>query len=278
MSKPWTIGICSWSLQVKNLPELQKLLNQLSVSETHLALGDPHHASWDESDEDFIAYVKNAPFTPTASMLGFPGEDYTSPLTIQKTGGFGDPATRDERLDILSWGLKKTKALGLSIMSAHAGFIPEKDAPGRQAFMDCLKKALALAEQEGITLAFETGQETAQLLNATLEELSHPLAKINFDPANMLLYNKGDPIEAVKLLGPHIVHVHAKDAKKPMTPGQWGEEVPLGKGEVNFPAFLDALASAGYNGTLAIEREVGNQQERIADIDHGVKYLQSLIS
>ena len=95
MSEPWQIGACSWSLQVQSIPELERLLAQLGLSHTHLALGDPHHAAWIEDDATFIDSVAKASFTATAAMLAFPGEDYTTPATIQKTGGFGDPALRD---------------------------------------------------------------------------------------------------------------------------------------------------------------------------------------
>ena len=277
MGNSWQIGVCSWSLQVKSIPELERLLSQLDLTTTHLALGDPHHASWVEDDETFLKSVEKASFTASASMLGFPGEDYTTPQTIRKTGGFGDPALRTERLELVRWGTKKAKALGLSVMSIHAGFIPEKGVADRGPFLDCLGKALDIAAGEDIILAFETGQETAALLRATLDELDHPSAKVNFDPANMLLYDKGDPIEAVQILGKDIVHVHVKDAKRPTTPGAWGEEVPLGAGDVGMQAFLDALSEVGYEGALAIEREVGDQEGRIRDVKAGANLLRKLV-
>lgn len=278
MSERWQIAACSWSLQVKNIPELERLLNEIGIQHTHLALGDPHHASWDEDDQTFIERVAAAPFTATAAMLGFPGEDYTTPATIQRTGGFGNPATRDERLELVKWGAAKAKALGLSIMTVHAGFIPEVGSVERTAFLDCLKQALDYSAEHGVTLSFETGQETASLLRATLDELNHPMAKVNFDPANMLLYNKGNPIEAVRILGPDIVHVHAKDAIVPDEEGQWGSEVPLDQGQVSMADFLDVLEEVGYTGPLAIEREVGDQAGRIRDVKTGADVLKSLIA
>jgi sugar phosphate isomerase/epimerase len=277
MATKWNIGACSWSLQVKSVPELEELLKKVGLEWTQIALGDPNHASWAEDDATFIARVAKASFKVSAAMLGFPGEDYTTPDHIRRTGGFGDPTTRAERLKTLDWGLKKTKALGLSILSIHAGFIPEKGDPGRRDFIDTLKRALDAAGRENITLAFETGQETAALLRATLDELKHPRAKVNFDPANMLLYDKGDPIEAVKILGADIVHVHAKDANRTTVPGAWGQEVPLGQGQVDMAKFIEALKAVGFQGTLAIEREVGDQQARIRDIAYGVDVLRKLV-
>jgi sugar phosphate isomerase/epimerase len=275
--EPFAIGVCSWSLQVSSVPELQRLLGQLGVNVVQIACGDPHHASWVEGD-DLPRAALAAGFQLTGAMLGFPGEDYTTPQTIQQTGGFGDPATRPERLDRLRWALERTRALGLSDLTLHAGFLPEPGDPSRKPFLDTLAQAADLAQAQGVTLAFETGQETADLLRRTLDDLCCPNLKVNFDPANMLLYDKGDPIRAVELLGPDIRSVHVKDARRPKTPGVWGEEVPLGQGEVDIPRWLQALKTVGYLGPLCIEREVGDQAGRLADIAHGIRFLRQQAS
>ena len=93
---PLAVGVCSWSLQVKSVPELRKLLDRLGVNTVQIACGDPHHADWQEGDR-LPEAARAAGFTLTGAMLGFPGEDYTTPQTIQKSGGFGNPATRAER-------------------------------------------------------------------------------------------------------------------------------------------------------------------------------------
>lgn len=274
--EPLAIGVCSWSLQVLNIPELKGFLDRLGISVVQLACGDPHHAAWDEGD-GMPAAARAAGLTISGTMLGFPGEDYTTPQTIQKTGGFGDPATRPERLERFKWGLERTCQLECKDMMLHAGFLPEPGAADRKPFLDTLAMVGKLAEKKGITVAFETGQETADLLKLTLDELKSPNLKVNFDPANMLLYDKGDPIKAVELLGPYIRSVHVKDAKRPLTPGNWGEEVPLGHGEVDIRRFVQTLERVGFKGPLCIEREVGNQSQRFADIAHGVKFLQECL-
>ena len=274
---PWALGVCSWSLQVKSIPELKDLLDHLGVNVVQIACGDPHHASWDEGDAMPQAALASG-IVMTGAMLGFPGEDYTTPRTIKETGGFGNPATRAERLERLRWALERTQALGLRDLTLHAGFIPEPDDPGRGAMLDTLGQAGRLAEEAGITLAFETGQETADLLRRTLDELKAPNLKVNFDPANMLLYDMGDPLRAVEILGPDIRSVHIKDARRTKVPGEWGEEVPLGEGEVNIPQFLRSLERVGFDGPLIVEREVGDQAGRLAmspwdwnDCDSGAK-------
>ncbi|MHC5544805.1 sugar phosphate isomerase/epimerase family protein, partial [Singulisphaera rosea] len=97
---PLALGVCSWSLQVGSVAELKALLGELGVNVAQVACGDPHHASWEEGDAmPEVALASGIAFTGT--MLGFPGEDYTTPATIQATGGFGNPADRPERLNRL---------------------------------------------------------------------------------------------------------------------------------------------------------------------------------
>jgi L-ribulose-5-phosphate 3-epimerase len=274
---PLTLGVCSWSLQVTSVEELKRLLGDLGVDATQIACGDPHHASWSEGDALPEAAL-NSGLVLTGAMLGFPGEDYTTPQTIKATGGFGDPATRSERLDRLAWALERTVAMGLADLTLHAGFLPESGEPGRDAMLDTLAKAGRMAAEKGVTLAFETGQESALLLRLTLDELKSPSLKVNFDPANMLLYDMGDPIHAIEILGPDIQSVHVKDAKRPTIPGEWGEEVPLGAGEVDIHRFLKTLKAIGYAGPLVVEREVGNQAGRIKDVKHGLDFIRRCLA
>jgi sugar phosphate isomerase/epimerase len=275
--EPLAIGVCSWSLQVRNIPELKGFLDRLGIDVVQIACGDPHHASWDEGDA-MPAAARAAGFRMSGAMLGFPGEDYTTPQTIEKTGGFGDPATRSERLDRFRWGLQRTRELGLTDLMLHAGFIPEVGDPGRKSFLDTLAEVGELARREGITVAFETGQERSELLRRTLDDLRSPNLKVNFDPANMLLYDKDDPIKAVELLAPDIRSVHVKDANRPTQKGAWGTEVPLGQGQTDTKRFVQTLKEAGYRGPLCIEREVGSQEERYRDIEHGVKFLRECLA
>jgi L-ribulose-5-phosphate 3-epimerase len=271
---PYEIGVCSWSLQVTSVPELLRLHKRLGGNlMVQIACGDPHHASWVEGDS-LPAAVRASGLRLSGAMLGFPGEDYTTPQTIQATGGFGPAALRPKRLDRLRWALDRTQALGLSDLMLHAGYLPEPNSPERKPFLNTLAQAGDLATAAGVTLAFETGQETADLLRRTLDDLRCPNLKVNFDPANMLLYDMGDPLRAVEILGPDIRSVHAKDARRPKVKGTWGEEVPLGQGEVNVAEWVQTLWRVGYRGPLCVEREVGDQEQRVADITHGVNYLR----
>jgi sugar phosphate isomerase/epimerase len=159
---------------------LKGFLDRLGINVVQIACGDPHHASWEEGDQMPEA-ARASGIAMTSAMLGFPGEDYTSPQTIRETGGFGNPALRAERIERLKWGIDRTLALGLSDLTLHAGFLPEPGESGRSAMLETLAHAGRLAADKGITLAFETGQETAELLRLTLDELKSPSLRVNFD-------------------------------------------------------------------------------------------------
>ncbi len=269
------LGVCSWSLQVSNIPDLVRLSTEVGAEVVQVGIGDPTHGAWDEG-ENFVEALQASGLELSGTMIGFPGEDYTSPATIRESGGFGDPALRTERLGIFRYAVDKTAELGLQCLCSHAGFIPEADGPERSSFLDCISEAAQYAADKGVLFTMETGQETASLLRRTLDELKMSSLRVNFDPANMILYDMGNPIEAIEILGADIAHVHAKDANPPQESGQWGEEVPLGEGSVGMAAFVEALDKAGYCGPLVVEREVGDQQERVAAIKQGISVLKSL--
>jgi len=180
-------------------------------------------------------------------------------------------------MDRLRWALDRTRELGLRDLMMHAGFLPEPGSPERKPMLDTLARAAGLAAEKGVTLALETGQESARLLRRTLDDLACPNLKVNFDPANMLLYNMGDPIEAVEILGPDIRSVHLKDAFPPKVAGEWGQEVPLGEGRANIPLFIHTLRKVGFDGPLCIEREVGSQADRVRDIAKGYRLAKACL-
>jgi L-ribulose-5-phosphate 3-epimerase len=162
-------------------------------------------------------------------------------------------------------------------VTIHAGFLPHEDSdPEFEKMVGRLREVADLFAAKRINLGFETGQETAQALAQLLTALERPNVRVNFDPANMILYAKGDPIEAVRVLGPWIGQVHIKDARATKVRGTWGEEVPVGKGEVNWNAFCATLDDVNFTGDLVIEREAGN--DRVADIRTASMVIQQAFS
>jgi len=134
------------------------------------------------------------------------------------------------------------------------------------------------AARHSQTFALETGQEPARVLLRFIEDVARPNIRINFDPANMILYGTGDPIEALDLLGPLVISVHCKDGDWPPRdrPGALGTERPLGQGSVGIERFIRKLRQIGYRGTLNIEREVEDHRQRLADIRMAVGLLEEL--
>lgn len=214
---------------------------------------------------DTAALFGQAGITIISGMFGCVGEDYSTLESIRLSGGICPDATWDENLSNIRATVPIAVALGLKLVTFHAGFVPHDPADPDYAKM--LARLAAVSEvfgKEGITVGLETGQETAAELAILMKALNDPHVSINFDPANMLLYGKGDPIQALRLLAPWIRQLHIKDAVTSRVPGQWGEEVAVGTGEVNWHDFFSVLDEIKYSGALVIEREAGNQ--RLADI------------
>jgi len=167
--------------------------------------------------------------------------------------------------------------LGMNLVTFHAGFLPHEESdPGFKKLNERVGRIADLFAAKGIQLGFETGQETATCLQLFLAKLDRPTVGVNFDPANLILYDKGDPIDALRLLGPWLKQCHIKDATRTRQPGRWGEEVVVGTGEVNWPAFFQTLNDLKFPGYLCIEREAGTQ--RVQDIRAGRQYLESVLA
>ncbi len=173
--------------------------------------------------------------------------------------------------DLFFGAVEVTSDLGVRYMSMHLGFLDHADPVYTRKIADRTRILADSAARRNVTVLLETGQETAAELQRFLRELDHPAVAVNFDPANMILYGKGNPAEALHILSPWIRHLHVKDALKTETPGTWGSEVPWGSGQVGEKEFLQALLKIGFEGTLAVEREAGNS--RWEDIRQAVRRL-----
>jgi sugar phosphate isomerase/epimerase len=203
--------------------------------------------------------------TVVSGMFGCVGEDYSTLDTIRVTGGIAPDATWEKNWTNIRATAALAQRLGLKLVTFHAGFLPhdEKD-PNFAKLLRRLAETADVFKAANISLGLETGQETAPVLAQLLQKLKRPNVGVNFDPANMILYDKGDPIAALRTLGPSIRAVHIKDARRTKVPGTWGEEVTVGTGEVDWKAFFATLRELNYTGDFVVEREAGNQ--RVADI------------
>lgn len=262
----WPISVCTWSLG-NDLDKISTLAEQTKLSHVHLAVSP----ALDENGKNYLSKVQSQSWDITATMIDFPQEDYSTPESIKVTGGIVPDQYWDDNRKKVFDAVDLTAQLGVKFLSLHFGFLDLTDPGCAKKLYDRAKTLADKASQKNVQLLMETGQETAAELRQFLEELNHPALAVNFDPANMILYNKGDPIQAVQTLTPWIKHVHIKDALRTQTPGTWGLEVPWGDGQVNPDKFLNTLKQINYTGALAIEREAGD--DRLGDIKLAIERL-----
>ncbi len=229
--------------------------------------------------ESWKSTLEQEDFTVVTCFAAYNGENYADIPTVQATVGFIPPATRAEReartLELSDFAA----ALGVKSIACHIGFVPEDDQhPDYIAVKAMVQRICDHAAKHGQTFALETGQEPAHTLLHFLKDLGRDNIGINFDPANMILYGTGDPIEALGVLAPHVISVHAKDGDWPPkgVPGALGTERPLGQGSVGMPRFVAKLKEIGYKGTMNIERETEDLEQRYADMAMAVKLLEGL--
>jgi len=269
------LAVCSWSLQPANAQDLITKLQATGIRRIQLAL-DPLRESPDVWGDAPALFHSNG-ITIVSGMFGCVGEDYTTLESIQATGGIAPDSTWAQNWKNIQATAALAQKLGLKLVTFHAGFLPHEEKDPRSAKLR--QRLIEIADvfaARNIMLALETGQETAAVLLDFLQKLTRPNVGVNFDPANMILYDKGNPIEALRALGPFIRQVHIKDARRTKVPGTWGEEVVAGTGEVDWRAFFTALDQVTFKGDLCIEREAGNQ--RIADIRTARELVERLFA
>jgi L-ribulose-5-phosphate 3-epimerase len=253
------LAVCSWSLQPTDPHDLIAKLQTTGLRRVQLAL-DPLRENpqlWGKAPKLFA----DAGISILSAMFGCVGEDYSTLDTIRISGGIAPDATWKQNWANIQATAELAQTMGLKLVTFHAGFLPHDDThPDFSKLRDRLVQVAGQFAQRQITLGLETGQETAPVLRHLMENLNHPQLGVNFDPANMILYDKGDPIEALRVLGPWIRQVHIKDARRTRVPGAWGEEVAVGDGEVNWAGFFSTLEQLQFSGDCVIEREAGTQR------------------
>ena len=162
-------------------------------------------------------------------------------------------------------------------VQGHCGFIPENpNDPVYQETVEAIREVASYCRRNGQQFRCETGQETPITLVRAIRDVALDNVGVNFDAANLILYGKANPVDAVETLGPYIQGVHAKDGLYPTDPKQLGREVPIGEGKVNFPALIERLKQIGYRNPLTIEREISGEKQT-ADIRAAKSYLEKLI-
>lgn len=268
------VALCSWSLQPENAQQLVERVKATGLNRVQCALG-PLRSEPDRWNQLQGLCAANQ-LQLVSGMFGTVGEDYSTLESIRQTGGLVPDQTWAENWSNIQAEARLASQLGLKLVTFHAGFLPHDPAdPTFARLLARIRQVADLFANLGLNLAMETGQETAETLRDFLQHLDRPNLGVNFDPANMILYDKGRPIPALKTLGPWIRQCHIKDAKRTQVPGTWGEEVVVGTGEVDWSDFMQTLWELDFEGDLVIEREAGTQ--RVQDIAAAHRHLLSLV-
>jgi sugar phosphate isomerase/epimerase len=213
----------------------------------------------------------------TSFVVGGPGREvwdfYEGPLTI----GLVPRETRAARIAHLKKASDFAKRCDIPAVQTHCGFIPEN--PNEVLYNETVAAMREVAEyckSNGQYFRYETGQETPITLVRAIRDVGLDNQGVNFDLANHILYGKANPVDGIEILGPYVQGIHAKDGLWPTNPRGLGEEVPIGKGKVDFPRIIGRLKEMKYGGAMTIEREISGPQQW-EDVRAAKKYLESLI-
>jgi sugar phosphate isomerase/epimerase len=214
---------------------------------------------------------------PTALIVTGPGPEVYNfskgPLTI----GLVPREYRAIRLERFKQAAEFAKQVGIPGLQGHMGFLPEDpNSPVFGEVVAALKQAAGYAKDNGLTFRCETGQETPIAMLRVIRATGMDNVGVNLDPANLIMYGKANPVDALDILGPLVMGVHAKDGRYPTDPEQLGKETPIGAGQVDFTRFIPKLKAVGYRGPITIEREISGPKQE-TDIRASKAFLEKLI-
>lgn len=214
----------------------------------------------------------------TAFWCGWVGPTLWNFTEGPETLGIVPVAYRAARVQNLLDGAAYARKLGIQDVVSHMGFIPENMSdPNYPGVVATVKVIASELKKYGQNLLFETGQETPVVLLRLFESVGTGNLYVNLDPANLILYGKANPVDALDVFGDYVKGVHAKDGLYPTNGRELGKETKVGCGKVDFPALLKGLKEHGYDGSLTIEREISGEQQRLDIIDTQT-YLNEIIA
>lgn len=270
------VGIFFWAepdalATVRTVKSCGVVSGQLAIDGT-VKLTPETTAAWKAAlaAEDFHVFTVFA---------AYEGESYADIPTVERTVGFIPRDVRAAREIRTREVIDFAAALGVKSFGCHVGCIPHDTShPDYQPVLELIRRIADYAASFGMTFCLETGQEPAAQLLAFFEAAARPNLRINFDPANMILYGSGEPIEAFRLLRSHVVSVHGKDGDWPdkSQPGSLGTERLLGEGSVNIPRFVETLKETGYTGPICVESGVHGEEQRWQTLSRAVSLLNGL--
>ena len=235
----------------------------------------------DDFEMDLVGKLRQAlekhQIEATSVVVGGPGKEvwdfYQGPLTI----GLVPREPRAARIAHIKKASDFAKQCGIQAVQTHCGFIPENpNDPVYKETIAAMKEVVGYCKSNGQNFRYETGQETPITLVRAMQDVGLDNQGVNFDLANLILYGKANPVDAIELLGPYVQGIHAKDGLFPTNPKELGKEVPIGKGKMDFPRIIERLKQLNYQGAVTIEREISGPQQ-VADVREAKTYLEKLI-
>lgn len=224
-----------------------------------------------------VAALEKYKIEATSLVVGGPGKEvwdfYGGPLTV----GLVPLSTRAARIAHIKKASDFAKTCGIAAVQTHCGFIPENpNDPVYKEVVPVLRDLASYCKRNGQNFRYETGQETPITLVRTMQDAGVDNQGVNFDVANLILYGKSNPVDAIEILAPYIQGMHAKDGLWPTNPKDLGQEVPIGQGKVDFPKIIARLKELHYAGAVTIEREISGPQQT-EDVRAAKLYLEKLI-
>jgi sugar phosphate isomerase/epimerase len=272
--KPFDIGLMIWANEAEAKINTMKSLG-LGVGQVGVVWRDIDSPA---KRRALAKLLQGSGIEWVTLFAAFDGESYADLAAVRDTVGLVPPGLRGARLEITKKLSDFACEVGIPRFAFHVGCVPENpDDPAYTPIMRMLRLLASHCRFNGQQLCFETGQESADSLLRLIADTKESNVKVNFDPANMILYGSGDPIEALGKLAVHVSTVHCKDGKPPAVPGKLGTEVPLGQGIVCFERFIAKLREIGYEGPLCIEREITGDQQ-LADVRQGIELLRRIVA
>jgi len=272
--QPLQVGVFTNSMRIDDPLAALAKAKELGLGVVQIG---PLADEWYQGDayQRIAACLQECGVVPSAICAAYPGESYADQDAVRGTVGLLPEAFLAERMALTKLVADLGANLGVPILTTHIGVMPEDPAdPGHHRLVDAVQEIADYLAPKGMRFAMETGQEPGPAMKEFLAAVGRDNVGVNFDPANMILYGTGDPIEALEVLRDHVLHVHCKDGEWPTVAGQLGTEVPLGAGAVGVERYLGKLKEIGYAGPLVIEREAG--EDRLGDITRAKELLERL--
>ncbi len=250
---------------------------------TSLGIHTCQFLAWGPSEEltpEYAEHIKKVAqendMEITAVWRGWRGPTAWNFTEGPHTLGIVPPEYRKDRIYDLKCGADFAVMLGVKDVATHMGFIPEVPTTKEyEEVRDAVREIAGYYLEKGVNLLFETGQETPVTLLRLITDVGTGNLFINLDPANLILYGKANPVDALEVFGKYVRGVHGKDGFYPTDGMKLGREVRLGDGLVHFERLIPKLKECGFDGPITIEREISGDQQ-IADIKYAKAYLESL--